>query len=45
MDLEEEGLIWTTYLQFNSSWKDKEYNTQTHLQFLGSTKQIMGNNG
>jgi hypothetical protein len=40
MVLEEEGLIWTTYLQFNSSWKDKKYNTQTHPQFLGSTNKL-----
>jgi hypothetical protein len=33
-DLEEEGLVWTAYLQFNSSWKDREYNVEALLLFI-----------
>lgn len=33
-DFEEEGLIWTSCLQFSSSWKDREYNVEAHLFFI-----------
>jgi hypothetical protein len=33
-DLEEEGLVWTAYLQVNSSWKDREYNVEAHLLII-----------
>jgi hypothetical protein len=39
MDLEEEGLVRTTYLQFNNSWKDIG-NIETYLLFIDYRKSI-----
>jgi hypothetical protein len=39
-NLEEEGLVWTAYLQFNNSWKNREYNIEIHLLFRDYVKAL-----